>query len=397
MSLFVSVFDRVKCTTTSTGAGNLVMDPVAGFNTPDALVADGSGGVSYCITDDSNNWEIGCATMSGATLVRSGAPFSSSNAGAYVDWGPGSKTVVFGLQASQVVVCGRDEASGTWTQAMAANGGIAGGNAAFSNGGVALGHSAYANAGCLGIGKDAESDGDSSVALGQNTHSGNGGIAVGFNASSYDSLSTASRNVAIGEGAIASKGDSIAIGKTALSDGADSVAVGKAASAAGTNSIAIGKGAAAQSANSVAIGRAQASTQNTLFFAAEQYPVALGETQGAALTLTLSAKTLATQNVWDVVFPYINLPVCASIDIIGCTTDGNGYTVGIRGSCLWGPTGVVGTPSGTLLGRSSSLAASVTAGIVTGGNAIKVRLTGSTAYDMNWAIVARMSNLNHVI
>lgn len=85
--------DRVKVTTTTTGTGTLSLDSaVSGFQSFSAI---GDGNTTYyTITDASGNWEVGLGTYSssGNALART-TVLSSSNGGAAVNFGAGSKTV----------------------------------------------------------------------------------------------------------------------------------------------------------------------------------------------------------------------------------------------------------------------------------------------------------------
>ena len=88
--------DRIKDTTTSTGTGAIVLANSAptGFHT----FAYGFGSspisnVAYCIDDGAGNWEIGKGTFNGTTGFTRDLVRDSSNAGALVSFGAGTKTV----------------------------------------------------------------------------------------------------------------------------------------------------------------------------------------------------------------------------------------------------------------------------------------------------------------
>lgn len=86
--------DRVKETTTTTGTGTYSLaGALAGFRT---FVA-GIGTTNLCnyVVEDGTNWECGIGTVTSGspdTLART-AILSSSNAGAAVNWGAGTKNV----------------------------------------------------------------------------------------------------------------------------------------------------------------------------------------------------------------------------------------------------------------------------------------------------------------
>ena len=87
--------DRVKTTTTTTGTGTLTLSTAAtGYQ---AFSAIGDGNQTYYMITDGTNWEtgLGTYTASGTTLSRQQV-FESSNAGALVNWGAGSKDVLCG-------------------------------------------------------------------------------------------------------------------------------------------------------------------------------------------------------------------------------------------------------------------------------------------------------------
>ena len=87
--------DRVKTTTTTTGTGTLTLSTAAtGYQ---AFSAIGDGNQTYYMITDGTNWEtgLGTYTASGTTLSRDQV-FESSNSGALVNWGAGSKDVLCG-------------------------------------------------------------------------------------------------------------------------------------------------------------------------------------------------------------------------------------------------------------------------------------------------------------
>src|SRR5688500_482134 len=78
------IFDRVKETTTTTGAGTVTLaGAVAGFQSFSDVGADAD--TFYYALVSGNNWEVGIGTLggSGTTLART-AILSSSNAGAAI-------------------------------------------------------------------------------------------------------------------------------------------------------------------------------------------------------------------------------------------------------------------------------------------------------------------------
>ena len=95
--------DRVKETTVAVGVGTIDLDgAVAGFQTFVSGIGDGNT-CDYTITDDVN-WEVGTGTVTDAspdTLSRT-TIHSSSNSGAAINWGIGTKDVFCTLAATNV-------------------------------------------------------------------------------------------------------------------------------------------------------------------------------------------------------------------------------------------------------------------------------------------------------
>ena len=89
------LFDRVRETTTTTGTGTVTLGGAAtGYTTFTAVLA--SGDTTYYVIADQGgaNWETGYGTFTtaGTTLART-TILASSNAGAAVNFGAGSKDV----------------------------------------------------------------------------------------------------------------------------------------------------------------------------------------------------------------------------------------------------------------------------------------------------------------
>ncbi|MFS2014815.1 hypothetical protein ACCD06_33845 [Azospirillum sp. CT11-132] len=97
------VKDRVKQTTTSTGTGSVALSgTVSGFQTFAQAFSSGNQ-VYYCIADGTN-WETGIGTYtagSPGSLSRDSI-LASSNSGAAVSWGVGTKDVFVTLPASAI-------------------------------------------------------------------------------------------------------------------------------------------------------------------------------------------------------------------------------------------------------------------------------------------------------
>lgn len=97
------VADRVAETTTTLGTGTVTLAGAkTGYRAFTSAFSTGAK-VYYCITDNTN-WEVGVGTFTtaGTTLSRDSV-FASSNAGAAVNWGAGSKDV-FCTAPTQTIV-----------------------------------------------------------------------------------------------------------------------------------------------------------------------------------------------------------------------------------------------------------------------------------------------------
>ena len=96
------VKDRVKETTTTTGTGTLTLaGATVGFQSFSVI---GNGNTTYYTITDGTNWEVGIGTYtsSGTTLARN-TILESSNGGAAVSWGAGSKDVFVTYPAERSV------------------------------------------------------------------------------------------------------------------------------------------------------------------------------------------------------------------------------------------------------------------------------------------------------
>lgn len=114
------VKDRVKETTTTTGTGTLTLAGAAvGFQSFSVI---GNGNTTYYAITDGTDWEVGIGTYtsSGTTLSRD-TILESSNGGAAVNWGAGSKDVFVTYPAEKSVDSDGTGASGTWAISITGN------------------------------------------------------------------------------------------------------------------------------------------------------------------------------------------------------------------------------------------------------------------------------------
>lgn len=114
------VKDRVKETTTTTGTGTLTLaGATVGFQSFSVI---GNGNTTYYAITDGTNWEVGIGTYTsiGTTLSRD-TILESSNGGAAVNWGAGSKDVFVTYPAEKSVDSDGTGASGTWAISITGN------------------------------------------------------------------------------------------------------------------------------------------------------------------------------------------------------------------------------------------------------------------------------------
>ena len=97
-----AIADRVKETSTTTGTGTYSLaGAVSGFRT--FVEGIGTGNTCPYIAEEGANWECGIGTVTDAapdTLARTQI-LASSNAGAAVNWGAGTRTLYVGLLAKR--------------------------------------------------------------------------------------------------------------------------------------------------------------------------------------------------------------------------------------------------------------------------------------------------------
>lgn len=121
------VKDRVKVTSTTTGTGTFTLGAAAVGGFQDFSVIGDGNTTYYTITDSTAaQFEVGIGvyTASGTTLARN-TVLESSNGGALVDFGAGSKDVFVAYPAERAVVGGMGyvENAATITQSSTINAG----------------------------------------------------------------------------------------------------------------------------------------------------------------------------------------------------------------------------------------------------------------------------------
>ena len=100
----MSLPDRVKETTTSTGTGNItLLGAVGQFQPLSAAFTASQTGITLCIADQSGlNWEVSSCTYINSTTISRDTVLSSSNAGSLVNFGAGVKDVFYTLSAADI-------------------------------------------------------------------------------------------------------------------------------------------------------------------------------------------------------------------------------------------------------------------------------------------------------
>lgn len=91
----MKLFDRVKETTTSTGAGNITLAGAAPrYVTFASVFAVGDEQIPYVIEGQTGSeWEVGLGTYVSADTLRRDLVYASSNAGSLVNFSAGTKDV----------------------------------------------------------------------------------------------------------------------------------------------------------------------------------------------------------------------------------------------------------------------------------------------------------------
>jgi len=228
-----TIADRVKETTDTTGTGTYNLDGASsGFQSFVAGVGT-TNTCTYCCTDNTD-WEVGVGTVTDAatdTLSRD-TILASSNSGAAVNWGAGTKTI-FCTVPAEAHNFTAFPSSQTTNPTSTGTGSFAIGDGAdaTANYTIAIGHTADASA-TLGtaIGYGALCAGGQSISIGYNANVESGGlsnIAIGESCNIDNAGGNVGASTAIGYWAKCNAGayGAVAIGSGALAGGDDSTAL----------------------------------------------------------------------------------------------------------------------------------------------------------------------------
>ncbi len=290
------VADRVAETTTTTGTGTVTLAGAkAGYQAFTAAFSTGAK-VYYCITDNTD-WEVGVGTFTtaGTTLSRDSV-FASSNAGAAVNWGAGSKDVfctaptqtivgapIFQNKTGAYTVVASDNGtiinctSGTFTVSLTAAATLgAGFNCWIWNTSATTSHA-------ITIDPNASETIDGRTTLILRRGEGTQIVCDGTNWQTGDkkTMRGYAENISASNvRPVASGADSIAVGNGASAAGGTSIAIGADASAVASRSVAIGNNSAASTTGSLAIGYVTSATPN--------YSSAIGNTSSGSGSQTVT-------------------------------------------------------------------------------------------------------------
>lgn len=286
------VADRVAETTTTTGTGTVTLAGAkTGYQAFTTAFSTGAK-VYYCITDNTN-WEVGVGTFTtvGTTLSRDSI-FASSNAGAAVNWGAGTRDVFCTAPTQSIVGAPRLQAkTGAYTVVASDNGSII--NCTSGTFTVALTAAATLGSGftcwiwntsstitnIITIDPNASETIDGATTLVLGCGEGCQIVCNGTNWETGDkktmrmyaenALGTITRPVASGDSSVAigrqvtaSAFGAVAIGYLGSASGSSSYSFGRSATASGGGATAIGFGPTASSGYSTAIG-ANSATQGS--------------------------------------------------------------------------------------------------------------------------------------
>lgn len=284
------VADRVAETTTTTGTGTVTLAGAkAGYQAFTTAFSTGAK-VYYCITDNTD-WEVGVGTFTtaGTTLSRDSV-FASSNAGAAVNWGAGSKDVfctaptqtivgapIFQNKTGAYTVVASDNGtiinctSGTFTVSLTAAATLGSGFNCWiwntGSGSITIDPSGSETIDTKTTKILRQGEGTQVICDGTNWRTGDKKAMRGYAenvASGYTNPNASGDpSVAIGDGAEATGSYNQSFGYTARATGIlAATAIGYAPTASGNSSLAIGRSVTASSSNSCAIGQ-NSSTQGS--------------------------------------------------------------------------------------------------------------------------------------
>lgn len=324
------VADRVAETTTTTGTGTVTLAGAkTGYQAFTTAFSTGAK-VYYCITDNTD-WEVGVGTFttSGTTLSRDSI-FASSNAGAAVNWGAGTRDVFCTAPMQSIVGAPRLQAKiGAYTVVASDNGSII--NCTSGTFTVSLTAAATLGSGFTcwvwNTGTDvitidpnsAETiDGQTTLVLqngegtqivcdGTNWQTGDKKTMRGYSekipSANSKPTATGDRSIAIGSASSATGSISIAFGSSSTSSATGSTALGAQTTASATRSTAIGANSASQGSQAVtgsgamALGGSYASGTDSFAAAVADNTSTYGATGANSVAIGYQTKATALASI----------------------------------------------------------------------------------------------------
>ena len=327
------VADRVAETTTTTGTGTVTLAGAkAGYQAFTTAFSTGAK-VYYCITDNTD-WEVGVGTFTtaGTTLSRDSV-FASSNAGAAVNWGAGSKDVfctaptqtivgapIFQNKTGAYTVVASDNGtiinctSGTFTVSLTAAATLGSGfncwiwnTSTTSTDAITIDPNGAETIDGVSTLILRRGEGMQIVCDGTNWQTGDKktmrGYAENWEGADARPIASGLWATAIGSSATASNTASIAIGRASTASGNQAVALGASVSATASYSSAIGKNSAGSGSQAVtgsgamALGGSRASGTDSFAAAIANNTSSYGATAGNSVALGYLSRATASTSV----------------------------------------------------------------------------------------------------
>jgi hypothetical protein len=422
----VSIVNRAKMTTATTGTGTITLGSASSGYQSFAAAGVANGDVVRYVIEDGSAWEIGTGTYttSGTTLSRT--PLQSSASGAAISL-TGSAVVYISVIAAQLIpILGLytgNPSSPTAPSAAGTNAiSIGSGASAASNTSTALGNNSGGSgsvtatgAGAMALGGSRASGVDSFAAAIADNTSAYGATAANSVAIGQRAKATQSSTIAIGDGAASTGagGYSIAIGYLAAASGAGSIAMAGAysitrATASGESSIAIGDDAKATQKFSTALG----SSSNSIIIGKYAYAggrlSATGDSQTGTTVLrgdttTATPEALTTDNSAAAALNQVILPNSSAFAFSGIIV-ARQQRVGGTASAAWKIEGLIrreANAASTVLVASTTTPISnlplwglaLSADTTNGG--LKVEVTGAAATNISWVATVYTSEVTY--
>ena len=376
-------FDHVKYLSASTGTGSLSITLASGYFPVDESVV-----FPYFIINESTptEYEIGQGSRSGTTLVRS-VIIKSSNSNAAVNFTTGSKSIVCSLTAHVSPSIHYDATNFPYGPPSTDTGGIAMGPGSVADGAsVAIGQLAVSYTDSTAFGSGAAATGSSS-ATGRSSSANTDAVAVGFTSVASRGAVSAGKNSAANYNGIA-LGNGANANRPASSTTDSGIVIGKSAYFSNVNyyapSIVIGHETQGRE-DSITLGNKVVTNWGKTFTTGFSDDVAATSQQLQHVVTSLTGVTTnATTTSLGTVLDMFNAPTggCLfQVDVVGMDESSNLVCVRIVGAVRYG--GIVGTPTVTVVGRSSAFS-TATASVSYTSSSLGVSVTGMAGITIRW-------------